>query len=194
MTAPATKRRYTYNEYLVLERTANVKHEFHAGEIYGMAGGTREHAALAANVIGALARQIAGKPRQVHSSDLRIRVPATGLATYADATVVCDRAEMDPEDRHTVINPTVVVEVTSPSTEDYDREEKLEHYRRIPSLRTVVIVSHRERCIEIFARGDGDSWMRSEARAGDAAVLASIDASLAVDEVYRDALSGEWLA
>lgn len=193
MTAPA-RRRHTYHDYLVLERTANVKHEFLAGEIYAMAGGTREHAALAANVLSSLGPQLRGKRRQAHSSDLRVRVLATGLATYPDATVVCGRAETDPEDRNTVVNPTVAVEVTSPSTEDYDRGEKLDHYRRIPALREIVIVSHRERCIELFSRADDGEWRRTEARAGHAVSLGSIDATLEVDEVYRDALSGDWLA
>lgn len=193
MIVPA-RRRYTYHEYLVLERTANVKHEYLAGEIHAMAGGTREHAALAANVLAALGPQLRGKRCQAHSSDLRVRILATGLATYPDVSVVCGHAEVDPEDAHTVVNPSVVVEVTSPSTEEYDRTEKLEHYQRIPALSAVVFVSHRERCIEVVARGEGGTWQRSEARAGKAATLPSLDATLDVDEVYRDALTGDWLA
>jgi len=193
MTAPA-RHRYTYHDYLVLERTANVKHEFMGGEIYAMAGGTREHAALGANVLASLGAQLRGKPCQAHSSDLRVRVLPTGLATYPDATVVCGPAELDPEDRHAVVNPSVLIEVTSESTQDYDRGEKLEHYQRIPSVRHIVLVSHRERSIEVFDRQDGDRWRRTEARAGQAAELACLDATLDVDEIYRDALSGDWLA
>ncbi len=192
MHVPA-RRRHTYHDYLVLERTANVKHEYLAGEIYAMAGGTPEHAALAANVTAALSAQLRDKPSQAFSSDLRVRVLATGLATYPDVSVVCGRAERDPEDPHAVVNPIVVVEVTSPSTEDYDRGEKLEHYRRIASLSEVVFVSHRERCLEVFAREGGD-WRRSEARAGHALALESVGVRLEVDEIYRDPLSAAWLA
>ena len=193
MRAPA-RRRYTYHDYLVLERTANVKHEYLAGEIYAMAGGPRAHAALAANVLSELGPQLRGKRCQAHSSDLRVRVLASGLATYPNVTVVAGHAEPDPEDANTVVNPSVVVEVTSPSTEDYDRTEKLEHYQRIPGMSAVVLVSHRERCIEVISRGDDGAWQRSEARAGNAAALPSLDATLVVDEVYRDALTGDWLA
>jgi Uma2 family endonuclease len=193
MNVPA-RRRYTYHEYLSLERAANVRHEFFAGEIYAMAGGTREHAALAANVTTALGIQLRSKRCQVHSSDLRVRVLATGLATYPDATVVCGHAELDPEDRMTVVNPILLVEVTSESTEDYDRGEKFDHYKRIVSLREMAFVSHRERSTEVFARQPDGSWLRTEARAGQRASLLSIDSELIVDEVYRDALSAEFLA
>ena len=96
-----------------------------------MAGGTPQHAALGAAVSAALLAQLRGGPRRVYSSDLRIRVAATGLATYPDVTVVCGRSERDPANEVTVVNPRVVVEVLSPGTEDYDRGEKLEHYKQI---------------------------------------------------------------
>lgn len=121
--------RYTYREYLVFEEAANVRHEFLDGEIYAMAGGTREHAAICANIMSALSVELRGRGCQVHSSDLRVRVLETGLATYPDVTVIGDRVELDPEDRNTITNPTLLVEVLSPSTAAYDRFEKLEHYK-----------------------------------------------------------------
>src|SRR5215471_2519866 len=136
--------RYTRAEYIAFERSSNSKHEYLDGAIYAMAGGSREHAMIAGNVITLLNVALRGHPCAVHSSDLRIRVLDTGLETYPDATVVCGRAQMDPDDAHVVLNPVVVVEVTSPSSEEYDRGEKLEHYKQIPSLREVVLVSHRE--------------------------------------------------
>jgi Uma2 family endonuclease len=189
----AARHRYTYHEYLVLDRTANVRHEFFAGEIYAMAGGTREHAALAANVTAALGAQLRGKRCQTHSADLRVRVLDTGLATYPDVTVVCEHAEMDPADAHTLVNPTLLVEVTTPGTEDYDRGEKLEQYQRIASLREVVFASHREPCIEVLTKQTDGTWDRAEARTGQAALLHAVDAKLVVDEIYRDALSGKLL-
>jgi Uma2 family endonuclease len=179
---------YTYREYLALEQSANVRHEFLDGEIYAMAGGTREHAAICANLMVALGAQLRGHGCQVHSSDLRIRVLETGLATYPDLTIVCQRAELDPDDRNSVTNPTVLVEVSSPSTAAYDRGEKLEHYKKIPSLREVVLVAHEERLIEIWRRGDNDVWSRREARNGTIA-LTAVECVLVVDDVYRDELA-----
>jgi Uma2 family endonuclease len=180
---------YTRAEYISLERASNVRHEFLNGVIYAMAGGSREHAAIAANVITALSLALRGRTCSVHSSDLRIRVVETGLETYPDVTVVCGHAEIDPEDRHVVTNPVLVVEVTSPSTEEYDRGEKLAHYKRIPSLREIVLVGHREKVVEVIRREDDGSWTSREARPTATASLASLGCDLAVDEVYRDPLA-----
>jgi Uma2 family endonuclease len=180
--------RYTYHDYLSLEHSANVRHEFLDGEIYAMAGGTREHAAVCANVMSSLSAQLRGRGCQVHSSDLRIRVLETGLATYPDVTIVCKHAEIDPEDRNTITNPILIVEVLSPSTAAYDRGDKLEHYKKIPSLQEVVLVAHDERLIEVWRRADDNTWVRREARRGQLA-LTAVECTLAVDDVYRDELT-----
>jgi Uma2 family endonuclease len=176
---------YTFREYLAHEAASNVKHEYIDGQIYAMAGGTPSHAALASAVSGQLYGQLRGGPCRAYSSDLRVRVLATGLATYPDVTIVGGPREVDPEDENTVTNPTLVVEVLSPSTEEYDRSEKLEHYRRIPALRQVVLVSHDERRLEVWTRGDGDAWTRAAARDGDVVDLGAIGARLDVREVYE---------
>ena len=193
MTDPARRPRYSFREYVLLEEYANLRHEFLGGEIYAMAGGTPEHAALAMNA-GALLRELLhGRGCRVHSSDLRIRVIETGLATYPDVTVVCGHVEIDPEDRNTVTNPIVLLEVTSPSSEGYDRGEKLAHYRRIPSLRAVVIVSHAERRIDVWRRGDDGAWAVVSAGEGERAAVEAIGCELAVEDVYRDDLTGRSL-
>jgi Uma2 family endonuclease len=184
----ARRHRYTYQEYLAFERSANVRHEFFDGEIYAMAGGTRAHAAISANISSILRAQLRGRGCQAHSSDLRIRVLETGLATYPDVTIVCKPVELDPEDRNTVINPTLVVEVLSPSSAAYDRGEKLEHYKRVPSLREVVLVAHDEPLIEVWRRGDDGAWSRREARNGTLA-LTAVDCTLTVEDVYSDELA-----
>jgi Uma2 family endonuclease len=115
--------------------------------------------------------------------------PVLGLATYPDVTVVCARAELDPDHRQTLTNPTVLVEVSSPSTATYDRGEKLSHYQRIPSLREVVLIAHDERLVEVWRRDDAGAWIRHEARSG-AIVLTSIACTLDVANVYRDELAG----
>jgi Uma2 family endonuclease len=119
--------RFTFDEYVRLEEDSDIKHEFLEGRVWAMSGGTPAHAAIAANVTILLGNALRGKAYQAYSSDLRVRAQATGLGTYPDVTVVCGHLELDPEDpkKHTVTNPQVLVEVLSPSTEDYDRGEKL---------------------------------------------------------------------
>ncbi len=185
MSAPAHSIRYTYDEYLALEASSNVKHEFLDGQIYGMAGGTPEHAALAAAVIGLLFPQLRTGRCRAHDADLRVRTPS-GLATYPDVTIVCGPRLRDPLDEQAVTNPTVIVEVLSRSTEDYDRGDKFEHYKGLLSLRHYVLVSHRERKLEVWTR-DGDAFSYTVAVEGAAADLAAIGARLDVRELYEAA-------
>lgn len=184
MAAPAHRLDYTYADYLALEASSNVKHEFLDGQIYAMAGGTPEHAALAAAVIGLLFPALRGGRCRAHDADLRVRVPRTGLSTYPDVTVVCGPRERDAEDPQAVTNPTLIVEVLSRSTEEYDRGEKLDHYKNLPSLRQYVLVSHRDRSVEVWTRDAGGAWTSALAREGDVAELASVGARLDVRELY----------
>ena len=174
--------RHTFSDYVAFERTSNVKHEYLDGQIYAMAGGTPEHAALAAAVSGLLFGQLRGKPCRVYSSDLRVR--AKDLTTYPDVTVVCGPVEGDREDPNTALNPALVVEVTSASTEEYDRGEKLLLYQDVGTLSTIVIISHREPSIDVWHRG-AQGWKKSSAGAGDRVELSAVGCSLAVDDVYQ---------
>lgn len=187
MTQAPRLHRYTFHEYLTIEQSSTIRHEFLAGEIYAMAGGTPQHAALSMAVGAALLAQLRGGQCRVHSSDLRVRVPDTGLTTYPDVSVVCGSYQSDPQDKNTIVNPVLVVEVTSESTEEYDRGEKLASYQRIPSLGGVVLVSHREQLIELFERESDGQWRRSEARAGATLRLPPLGATLSVDEIYAAA-------
>jgi Uma2 family endonuclease len=188
MTTTLHRPHYTYREYLAFEEVSNVKHEYLDGEIHAMAGGTPEHAAIAVNVSTLLSVQLRGKGCRVHSSDLRIRVRATGLTTYPDITVICGHPERDPEDANTLLNPIVLIEVLSPSTAEYDRSEKLEHYKRIESLREVALVACDEELVEVWRRHDDGTWRNVQARRGESLALTSIGCTLEVDEVYRDEL------
>lgn len=178
--------RYTYAEYLAHEAASNVKHEFFDGEIYAMAGGSLAHAALAMRIGAALVAAARGGSCVVFSSDLKVRALATGLTVYPDVTVICGPPETDPLSEHVALNPTLVVEVTSPSTEDWDRGEKLGSYRTIASLRECVLVSHRERCLEIHRREPGDGWTVTMAKAGESLTLLSLPCVLSVDDIYGD--------
>lgn len=178
--------RYTYADYVVLERDSLTKHEFFDGEIYAMAGGSEEHSALAAEVLRALGNAIGDRPCRAHTSDLRIYVEDSGLATFPDGSVICGPlAQHPPSPTATALNPIVLVEVTSDSSEEYDTGAKLEHYRTIPSLRDYVIVSHRERRIIVHHRGDDGIWMMRVAISGGRVAVDSVAAQLVVDTVYR---------
>lgn len=182
---PARLHSYSFKDYLLVEEMSQVKHEYLDGEIYAMAGGTVLHAALTGSVSAMLHRQLSGRCR-VLSSDLRIRVTATGLASYPDVTVICGRTETDPESKDTVVNPTVVVEVLSPSTIAYDLGKKFDHYAQIPSLRAVVYLWQDYPRIEVRERA-GDAWRTSVAEQGGTALVSALDCQLEVDPLYTDA-------
>lgn len=180
------RHRYTYAEYVALEADSTTKHEFVDGEIYAMSGGTEEHSALAAATLRALGDGLGDRPCRVHTSDLRIYVEAVGLATFPDGSVVCGPlAQHPPSPRATALNPLVLLEVTSDSSEDYDTGEKLEAYRTIPSLRDYVVVAHRERRVTVHHRGDDGAWVTRVAITGGSVAVASVDAVLVVDKLYR---------
>jgi Uma2 family endonuclease len=182
---PARLARYTYEDYRRFEETTDARHEYLHGQILAMAGGTPEHAALATAIIGLFERQLAGRPCYPFSSDLRVRVRATGLATYPDVTVICGDLERDPEDPNAGVNPTVLVEILSPSTEEYDRGEKFAHYRQVPSLREYLLVSHRERRIERWWRRETDEWERQSAGRGEVLHLSAVGIDLDLDAIYE---------
>ncbi len=188
MTEPV-RQLFSFADYVLLEEMSTVKHEFLYGQVWAMAGGTPEHAAIAGNLIGHLRQALKGKPCRVFTSDLRIRVSATGLGTYPDASVICGQLELDPEDQkgHTVTNPTLLVEVLSPSTEHYDSTEKLEHYKQIPSLREVLLVHSEQRRVTRWHRTD-EGWTSETQSGGGVVALTSVGCELPLDEVYFDPL------
>lgn len=187
------RQRHSFPDYLELEAISRVKHEYLDGQAWAMAGGSPRHAAIAANVAVIVAAALRDRPCQVYTSDLRIRVKATGLATYPDLSVVCGKLETDPEDRggNTATNPTLLVEVLSPSTEDYDRGEKLAHYKQVPSVREILLIAHEEHRLELWRKTD-TSWTLEVACAGveERLRLSSLDCTLELAEVYRDPLGG----
>lgn len=178
----------TYAEYVASEAASPLKREFIRGQVYAMAGGTPEHGALAAAVIGELRAALRGKPCRVYSSDLRVRIPDTDMATYPDASVICGRLETASDDPHAAINPKLLVEVLSESTEAYDRGAKASHYRRLSSLQEYVFVAQDEPRIEVYRRNDEGGWVLYEARSGERLELRSIGVSLDVSAVYENPL------
>lgn len=179
--------RYEYAEYVRLADESNVKLEWFRGQIHAMGGGTPTHAAIHAQVILALGVRLRGGPCQVFSSELRVRVLEADVATYPDVTILCGPRVLDPADKNAVTDATALVEVLSPSTEDYDRGAKFEAYKRLPSLRHYVLVSQDERRIEVWTRDEAGAWSRAVAGDGDAAHLDAIAATLDVREIYDGA-------
>jgi Uma2 family endonuclease len=161
------RHRYSYAEYLAYERDSGLKHEFEDGAIVAMAGGSRRHNALASRVTAAL--ESAREPGCVaFQSDQRVRVLATGKATYPDASMVCGPIEGDPADPSgaTITNPVLIVEVLSPSTEQEDRGNKWQHYQLIPSLAEYVLVSQAEPRVERYRRLPSGAWEYSDVTEG----------------------------
>lgn len=182
---PQSHHDYSFADYLTLERDSEIKHEFDAGEILAMSGGTARHSALAANIVIAL-----GTTRPlgctVFQSDMRVRIAATGRATYPDASMVCGPIEYEPEDaaRTTITNPVLLVEVLSVTTEKGDRGNKWMHYQRIPSLQEYVLVSQYSR-IEIFRRTPSGTWEYFEINEGSVKLATgpALDFSMLYDDL-----------
>lgn len=181
----ARRLHYDYDEYLRALADSPLKLEYCEGTIYAIPSGTIAHAELSARMIVLLTRALPETCR-IATSDLKVRVEATDLSTFPDVSVACEPRASSPRDANAVTNPTLLVEVTSKSTEDYDRGEKLSHYKQLDSLRAVLFVSHRSRRVTLVARADGGGWLEREARGGETLALPLHGATIAIDEVYRD--------
>lgn len=180
----------TYAEYLAAEAAADTRHEYLKGDVWAMAGGTIEHGGLAMAVAREIGLALRGKACRVFSSDVRVRIPETDLATYPDLSVVCGHLDTSADDEDAITNPTVLVEVLSDSTEAYDRGAKWAHYRRIASLREYMLVSQGEPLIEVYRRTTGGRFELFEARTGETIELASVGARFEVDAIYANPLGG----
>jgi Uma2 family endonuclease len=178
----ARKVHHSYADYVQLERDARVKHEYCDGEIYAMAGGTPEHGALAMALANIMREQLPASCNML-SSDVKVRIAASDLSTYPDLSVVCGPLERDSVDGTAIVNPTVLVEVTSPSSKDYDRGEKLSQYKQIATLQLVLIVAHEHARVTVVERS-GAEWTIVDYRAGETAVANSPSLRIDVDRLY----------
>jgi Uma2 family endonuclease len=175
----------TPEEYLARERQAEQKSEYFNGEIFAMSGASPRHVLIVTNVVAELRGQLKQRPCTVYSTDLRVKVSATGLYTYPDVVVVCDTPQFDAEHKDTLLNPTLIVEVLSDSTEGYDRGGKFEQYRTLPSFVEYVLIAQDKHHVEHFVRQADNRWILSETnRLEDTITLTSIDCTLALQEVY----------
>jgi Uma2 family endonuclease len=178
-------RRLTPQEYLALERNAECRNEYFAGELFAMAGASREHILIAGNVLTMCNLQFRGRECEAYQSDMRVKVLATGLYTYPDVSVVCGHPQFEDAKVDTLLNPKVIFEVLSESTEGYDRGKKFEHYRTIPSLAEYVLIAQEAPHVEVHTRQDDGRWLLWETNDLNHVVqLQSIACSMKMSEVY----------
>jgi Uma2 family endonuclease len=185
MTAPANRVTYTPSEYIKRERMNDWKSEFLDGEIFAMTGASRPHNLIAGNLFAEIRQQLRGRPCEVYTNDMRVRVSNTGLYAYPDVVVACGPIRFDDDHLDTLLNPMVIVEVLSDSTEAFDRGEKFARYRRLESLQEYVLVSQDKAVIELYRR-QGDLWTLSETRGLDAVLkLDAIDGVIPLADIYE---------
>ena len=160
MEMPVEKHHYTIAEYLDLEEKSVGKNEFHDGEILAMAGGSYSHSLVAMNLIGELRNRLRGSPCRPLESNMRVRIGKRLNYVYPDSSIVCGKPQFDPDDRKqtTIINPRVIFEVLSESTELYDRREKFALYRDVESMEEYVLISQSKALIEVFSRQKDGAW------------------------------------
>ncbi|NJO17289.1 MAG: Uma2 family endonuclease [Thioploca sp.] len=181
----ATEQHYSRAEYLAMEETTQVRHEFLQGKIFAMSGGTFNHAVLSGNVYFALKTKLREKPCQPLNSDMRIHTPA-GLDTYPDVSVYCGQPELTDNNK-TLLNPVVIIEVLSPTTRNYDQGEKFRLYRSIPSLQDYLLIDSERIAASHFHKLANADWLLHEHTvSSDIILLPAIEQPLSLAEIYEN--------
>jgi Uma2 family endonuclease len=179
--------RLTPEQYLEIERAAEFKSEYYDGQMFAMSGGLLPHAMIGAKLCSALVVALRGRKCIVTNSDMRVRVAKKGPFFYPDVTVCCGEPQLADDYKDTLINPTVVFETPSPSSEAFDRGKKFAAYRRIEALREYVLVSQTEPLVERYSRNPDGQWTLTEFTGTDAiCTLQSISCDIALADIYRD--------
>lgn len=177
---------YTPEEYLESERRAERKSEYYCGQIYAMAGASLEHNRITRNILFQFQLQMQGRPCESFTNDLRVRVEEVHY-TYPDVVALCGEPEMDPLDGDTLVNPMVIIEVLSPSTEDYDRGRKFVQYRKIETLTDYVVVAQGKPEVVHHSRQQDGRWLLADIRGLDGRlILPSIGCVLSLSDVYAN--------
>ena len=179
------KTRITQQEYLYIERKATNRSEYFAGEMFAMAGASRQHNRIVTNVVVGLDNQLKDRPCNVYSSDMRVKVSNTELYTYPDVVVTCGEEKFVDEHKDNLLNPLLIVEVLSDSTEAYDRSKKFEHYRQIDSFSEYLLIAQNVCRVEQYFRQDNTQWLYTEIRKlEDIVKLYSVDCELTLKNIY----------
>lgn len=178
-------RKLTEKEYLEIERKAEFKSEYYIGEMFELAGASLEHNRISKNITKSLSNQLNNKPCESFQSDLKVKEQSSGLFTYPDIVVICGEPVFYDQEKDTILNPTVLMDVLSPSTEGYDRGFKFELYRKIKSLKDYLLISQEKISIEYYTRLSDGSWNLKEYTGKSQSIeIKSIDCSLDLNEVY----------
>ena len=173
-------------EYLAWERQQETRHEYVNGEVFAMTGASREHNLLCMNLGAALHAQLRGKPCEVYANDMRVKVEETGIYTYPDIVAVCGEPRFEDDCVDTLLNPVLIVEVLSESTERYDRGAKFAHYRGRASFQEYLLVAQTELRVERYRRQDGGRWLFVEYRdPEDQVELESLGCRLRLADIYE---------
>ena len=176
----------TPQEYLAKERKAEYKSEYYRGEMFAMAGASWEHTLIKDNTAYEARKQLVDSPCRVLTSDLRVKVDASGLYTYPDIIIVCDEPRFEDQMFDTLLNPRVLMEVLSDSTEKYDRGAKFKHYRQLPSLQEYVLIAQDEPLVERHVRQANGDWLMTEFRGlMQTLALTSVLVKIALTDIYR---------
>ncbi|MEI7866572.1 MAG: Uma2 family endonuclease [Candidatus Methylumidiphilus sp.] len=180
MSSVLKQNRLTHEEYFALEQAEDQRYEYHAGEVFAMAGGTESHALIGTNIIISLGAALRGKPCRVYGPDMKLYVRDYDKFCYPDVQVLCEQGI-----RHGVYveNPVLVVEVLSGSTESYDRGLKFEQYRSIETLKYYLLVDQSRKHVDLYEQKSDQSWLLTSPQ--DCIVLPSMEIKLEVDEIYR---------
>jgi Uma2 family endonuclease len=186
--ASQPKRRYTLEEYLELERTSEEKYEFWNGEIFAMSAGSRNHDEVTGNVYGLLINQLHGKGCRVYTAGMQIKTSAALPYRYSDGSVVCGPVEMEKYNGcDLLLNPTLIYEVLSPTTEAYDRGLKFTYYKSIPSFKEYLLIAQDRPYVTHFVKQSEKEWTQREYNdRSEIITLSSVDRSLPLNEIYRD--------
>ena len=177
--------RITPAEYLEAERQVETRNEYYDGEVFAMEGASRKHGLIVTNLIVSLAVQLKGRPCEVYPGSLRVKVESSGLYTYPDVAVVCGQPALEDQHFDTLLNPTLLIEVLSRSTERYDRGAKAEHYRRLDSLQELLLIVQDKPQVERYRRHGDHDWLLTEFRGfEDNVELTGIGCTLALRDIY----------
>jgi Uma2 family endonuclease len=177
----------TPEQYLEIERKAEFRSEYYQGEMFGMAGGSGRHTVISDNLVTQLNNKLRGGPCRPYSQNMRVQISATGLYTYPDVVVACAGKRFLDENEDTLLNPALIIEILSDSTEAYDRGKKFAHYRTLESLQEYVLVSQDRVQVERFRRQPGGEWLLAAvSRLEDTVELDSVGCQIQLADIYQD--------
>ncbi|ARS40568.1 hypothetical protein CA265_13220 [Sphingobacteriaceae bacterium GW460-11-11-14-LB5] len=179
------KRHYTIEEYLEMEKASTVKHEYFQGEIFAMSGASENHNWIFTNIFLAVGSKLKGKSCYIFGSDMRMNIPENGLFTYPDISIYCNGLKHSEFDEDTSISPTVIIEILSPSTKNYDRGKKFKLYKDIPSLQEYIMIDSESVLVEAYYMNDEQNWiLNKHEEISDRLILASMGFDVALSDIY----------